>query len=109
MNCAPLHITGDCGDAYALERLPDMFVAKTGNRGGTVENKDTIFPDPGDDVDFFNGAGETEAFSLPTGNCVYRSAAPSGTFPTPLSTRPAIEPSASQQDTAGLSEPDASE
>jgi hypothetical protein len=88
MNCAPLHITGDCGDAYALERLPDMFVAKTGNRGGTVENKDTIFPDSGDDVDFFNGAGETETFILPTGNCdanrvtatiVSRSAAPNGT------------------------------
>ncbi|PFH57458.1 hypothetical protein XA68_15032 [Ophiocordyceps unilateralis] len=67
MNCAPVSVTGSGGSQGYLESLPDMFVANVGKGCGTESGKDVQFPNPGKDVDRFNGA--TSAFAPPTGSC----------------------------------------
>ncbi|KPM44057.1 hypothetical protein AK830_g2551 [Neonectria ditissima] len=67
MNCAPLTVTGDGGSDDHLDTLPDMFVANIGNGCSVPVAKDVKFPNPGDDVDRFNGA--TDAFEAPEGAC----------------------------------------
>ena len=68
MNCAPLTVTGSGGSQSFMNGLPDMFVANAGvNDCSTAQNSDLTFPDPGKDVDKFNGA--TTAFSAPVGTC----------------------------------------
>lgn len=73
MNCAPLTVTGGAGDSGLLDSLPDMFVANVGNGCETEHGTDVEYPNPGNDVDRFNG--QTEAFKGPTGSGC---AAPSG-------------------------------
>jgi hypothetical protein len=63
MNCAPLQVTGDKSDDGLLDSLPDMFVANIGNGCETKEGTDVKYPNPGKDVDQFNGA--TDAFEMP--------------------------------------------
>ncbi|UKZ72588.1 hypothetical protein TrVFT333_000220 [Trichoderma virens FT-333] len=67
MNCAPLTVTGSGGSKDFLNTLPDMFEANIfGPNGcGTKADTDLLFPNPGNDVDQFNGA--TSAFLGPTG------------------------------------------
>lgn len=65
MNCAPLQVTGDKSDDGLLDTLPDMFVANIGNDCETIHNKDVEYPNPGKDVDRFNG--QTSAFAAATG------------------------------------------
>ncbi|KAL7941750.1 hypothetical protein V8C42DRAFT_333622 [Trichoderma barbatum] len=67
MNCAPLTVTGSGGSEDFLNTLPDMFQANIfGPQGcGTKDNSDLLFPNPGNDVDQFNGA--TSAFAGPVG------------------------------------------
>ncbi|KAL7933988.1 lytic polysaccharide monooxygenase [Trichoderma chlorosporum] len=67
MNCAPLTVTGSGGSADFLNSLPNMFEANIFGQGGcgTKADTDLLFPNPGSDVDQFNGA--TSAFSGPTG------------------------------------------
>ncbi|KAH7165947.1 chitin-binding, domain 3 [Dactylonectria macrodidyma] len=65
MNCAPLTVTGDGGDEGHLDTLPDMFVANIGNECTVPADHDVQFPDPGNDVDMFNG--NTEAWATATG------------------------------------------
>ncbi|KAF4584473.1 Chitin-binding, domain 3 [Ophiocordyceps camponoti-floridani] len=68
MNCAPVSVTGSGGSGGFLNSLPDMFVANLGKGGcGTKEGTDVQFPNPGKDVDRFNGA--TSAFAPPVGSC----------------------------------------
>ncbi|RDA92353.1 hypothetical protein CP533_4390 [Ophiocordyceps camponoti-saundersi (nom. inval.)] len=67
MNCAPVTVTGSGGSSGFLQSLPDMFVANVGNGCGVPDSKDVRFPNPGKDVDRFNGA--TNAFAAPTGSC----------------------------------------
>ncbi|KAH7152200.1 chitin-binding, domain 3 [Dactylonectria estremocensis] len=65
MNCAPLTVTGDGGDEGHLDTLPDMFVANIGNGCSVAADHDVQFPNPGNDVDMFNG--NTEAWITPDG------------------------------------------
>ncbi|KAF4975198.1 hypothetical protein FZEAL_7983 [Fusarium zealandicum] len=65
MNCAPLEVIGSGGSKDHLDTLPDMFVANIGNKCEVPPAKDLQFPNPGKDVDKFNGA--TDAFSAPSG------------------------------------------
>ncbi|KAH6892326.1 chitin-binding, domain 3 [Thelonectria olida] len=65
MNCAPLTVTGSGGSESALDALPDIFVANIGDDCGTQDSTDVQFPNPGDDVDKFNGS--TDDFATPTG------------------------------------------
>ncbi|KAF7550861.1 hypothetical protein G7Z17_g5420 [Cylindrodendrum hubeiense] len=81
MNCAPLTVTGTGGSADHLDTLPDMFTANIGNDCGSVDSADVKFPNPGEDVDLFNGS--TDTFAAPTGaGC----AAGSGGDSTPVAT-----------------------
>ncbi|KAI5461398.1 hypothetical protein BGZ63DRAFT_424289 [Mariannaea sp. PMI_226] len=63
MNCAPLTVTGSGGSSNALDNLPDIFVANI-NSCIIDADKDVVFPNPGSDVDKFNG--NTEAWFTPT-------------------------------------------
>ncbi|WAO93972.1 Hypothetical protein NCS54_01153300 [Fusarium falciforme] len=65
MNCAPLTVTGSGGSKDHLSSLPDMFVANIGNKCTVPDASDLQFPNPGEDVDRFNGA--TQAFSTASG------------------------------------------
>ncbi|KAL2207712.1 hypothetical protein CC79DRAFT_1272135 [Sarocladium strictum] len=100
MNCGPLQVTGDKADDGLLDSLPDMFVANIGNGCETEHGTDVEYPNPGKDVDRFNGA--TSAFKGPVGSC----AAPTGgsgggngggNSPAPTTTEAASEPSAPAQ------------
>ncbi|KAJ4167998.1 hypothetical protein NW754_011812 [Fusarium falciforme] len=67
MNCAPLTVTGSGGSKDHLSSLPDMFVANIGNQCEVPSAKDLQFPNPGKDVDRFNGATEVFATASGTG------------------------------------------
>ncbi|KAL6691541.1 hypothetical protein J3F84DRAFT_386756 [Trichoderma pleuroticola] len=75
MNCAPLSVTGSGGSKDFLNTLPDMFEANIfGGQGcATADSTDLVFPDPGSDVDRFNGA--TSAFAGPV-SCTSPTVAP---------------------------------
>lgn len=64
MNCAPLTVTGNGGSKSFMQGLPDMFTANNGNGCITPDSTDVKFPNPGKDVDQFNGA--TSAFAMPS-------------------------------------------
>jgi hypothetical protein len=66
MNCGPLTLVGNGGSPANFDKLPDMFQANIGTTDCHVpENKDVLFPDPGEYVMNMNGA--TDAFQAPTG------------------------------------------
>ncbi|QGI80301.1 hypothetical protein CEK25_007030 [Fusarium fujikuroi] len=105
MNCAAVTIEGSGGSKDHLNTLPDMFVANVGNQCETLADKDLVFPNPGNDVDKFNGATEawgapgtgckTEAGSAPTGG--NGTSAPTGGNDTPEPTsNSGSEPTQSQ-------------
>jgi hypothetical protein len=94
MNCAPLQVTGDKSDDGLLDTLPNMFVANIGNGCETRHGTDVKYPNPGKDVDQFNGA--TDAFEMPSASACQQPTGGSGggnggAQPT---TAPAAEPSA---------------
>lgn len=70
MNCAVINVQDGAGkkkrrgSSQSLTSRPAMFVANVGNGCTTVEGKDTIFPDPGPDVDM-----DSKNTSPPVGNC----------------------------------------
>jgi len=76
MNCAPLQVTGDKADDGLLDSLPDMFVANIGNGCETRHGTDVKYPNPGKDVDQFNGA--TDAFEMPTASACQQPTGGSG-------------------------------
>ena len=76
MNCGPLTVTGSGGDKSYLDSLPDMFVANVGNQCTTKANTDLEYPNPGEEVDKFNGA--TDAFATATGPGCQQSSGGSG-------------------------------
>ncbi|KAF5247875.1 hypothetical protein FANTH_6156 [Fusarium anthophilum] len=86
MNCAAVTIEGSGGSKDHLNTLPDMFVANVGNQCETPAAKDLVFPNPGNDVDKFNGA--TEAWGAPdgTGCKTEAGSAPTGGNGTPAPT-----------------------
>ncbi|RBQ75869.1 hypothetical protein FVER14953_04722 [Fusarium verticillioides] len=86
MNCAAVTIEGSGGSKDHLNTLPDMFVANVGNQCETPSAKDLVFPNPGNDVDKFNGA--TEAWGAPdgTGCKTEAGSAPTGGSGTPAPT-----------------------
>jgi hypothetical protein len=84
MNCAPLEVTGGAGST-SLDSLPDLLVANVGNGCGTTEGQDVAFPNPGSDVDRFNGA--TEVFGPPSGTCTGSPGAPAGPVDAPEPTK----------------------
>ena len=87
MNCGPLTLTGTGGSQANYEALPDMFVANIDNGCHVPDNKDVLFPDPGN---FTRMNGATDAFASPTGVC----GASDISKPTePISTTPTSEPS----------------
>ncbi|KAK3503374.1 hypothetical protein B0T13DRAFT_486236 [Neurospora crassa] len=67
MACGPVQLTGEekPGAKETFESLPDILVANLDNGCGTPENKDILFPNPGQNVEKANGA--TDAFAAPTG------------------------------------------
>lgn len=65
MNCAPMTVTGSDGSDSFMSSLPDMFVANINNGCGTPDGTDAKFPNPGSNVDKFNG--QTDSFAAPTG------------------------------------------
>lgn len=81
MNCAPLTVTGNAGSASFINGLPNMLVANIGNGCGTTEGTDVQFPNPGSNVDQFNGA--TTVFKGPTGNCAAATGGAGGPKSTP--------------------------
>ncbi|KAK0383569.1 hypothetical protein NLU13_9480 [Sarocladium strictum] len=102
MNCAPLQVTGDKADDSLLDSLPDMFVANIGNNCETLQNSDLLYPNPGKDVDRFNGA--TSAFKDPVGPGCAKATGGSGggnngggNSPAPTTTEASSQPSAPAQ------------
>ncbi|KYK61500.1 Chitin-binding, domain 3 [Drechmeria coniospora] len=68
MNCAPMSVTGSAGSSGFLDTLPDMFVANIGNECGTMGSTDLKFPNPGNDLDNFQGSTTGSAMLVaPTG------------------------------------------
>ncbi|KAK0629302.1 hypothetical protein B0T17DRAFT_474943, partial [Bombardia bombarda] len=80
MNCAPVTLTApgeasangssltprdDSGPMAVFESLPDMFVANIGNGCKSPESADTLFPNPGANLQQLNG--DTTKFSTPIG------------------------------------------
>ncbi|KAJ3476283.1 hypothetical protein NLG97_g9177 [Lecanicillium saksenae] len=65
MNCAPMAVTGSAGSQSFMNGLPDMFVANIGPQCQVPDGKDVVFPNPGKDVDKFNG--QTSAWGTPVG------------------------------------------
>lgn len=67
MACGPVQLTGEekPGAKETFEKLPDILVANLDNGCGTPENRDILFPNPGQNVEKANGA--TDAFAAPTG------------------------------------------
>lgn len=98
MNCAPLEVTGSGGSKSHLDTLPDMFVANVGGECGTAADTDLLFPDPGADIDQFNGA--TTAFQGPVG-CAATSAGPRPTQATSAAATTAPATSAAATTTPG--------
>lgn len=67
MNCASVTIAGGKkrdAPAVAFSARPGLFVANIANGCSTVENKDTVFPDPGPDV-----TGTASGTDSVTGTC----------------------------------------
>ncbi|KAM3548945.1 hypothetical protein MY1884_008963 [Beauveria asiatica] len=71
MNCAPLAVTGNAGSQTFWNGLPDMMVANIGNDCHVGEGTDVQFPDPGKDIDRFNG--KTDVFAPPVGTACGKS------------------------------------
>ncbi|KAI0120618.1 hypothetical protein BJ170DRAFT_589099, partial [Xylariales sp. AK1849] len=67
MNCGPVTLTGQGGNASNFDELPDIFLAHISNGCGIPEGYDITFPNPGKDVERLNGA--TTSFIGPTGTC----------------------------------------
>ncbi|OLN97758.1 hypothetical protein CCHL11_07953 [Colletotrichum chlorophyti] len=63
MNCAVVRIVGG-GDGDRFNQRPTMFRANSANGCSTVDSKDTMFPNPGPDVDVNNRDAV-----LPKGDC----------------------------------------
>lgn len=88
MNCAPLTVTGSGGSSSFLSTLPNMFVANLGNGCSTKETTDLEFPNPGKDVDRFNGA--TSVFLGPLGDAACQQpTGGNGGGPSPTAGQPA--------------------
>ncbi|KAL1956536.1 hypothetical protein VTO42DRAFT_7100 [Malbranchea cinnamomea] len=64
MNCAPVAIEGGRNRSAEFNNLPDLFVANVGNGCKTVENKHTVFPNPGDNVIWDGVPPDAEPFPV---------------------------------------------
>ncbi|KAL1957761.1 hypothetical protein VTO42DRAFT_5605 [Malbranchea cinnamomea] len=64
MNCAPVQINGSGGGD--ISSLPDMWIANVGNGCKTVEGRETVFANPGEDVEY---GGSVTPSSPPFPNC----------------------------------------
>lgn len=71
MQCAAIELSGTGGDQSNYEALPDMFVANLGTPDScTVETGDFVYPDPGSDVEYGNGAKPSGAdLATTVGSC----------------------------------------
>lgn len=71
MQCAAIELAGTGGDKSNYEALPDMFVANLGTPDScTVETGDFVYPDPGTDVEYGNGAKPSGAdLATTAGSC----------------------------------------
>lgn len=56
MNCAQVEVEGGSGGGE-WDELPEMFAANIGNGCSTVENKQTVFENPGSSVEYGSGVG----------------------------------------------------
>ncbi|XHG06336.1 hypothetical protein AWENTII_009541 [Aspergillus wentii] len=62
MNCADVIISGGNGSTSAFEKkYPDMFVANVDNGCSTVEEKQTVFANPGNQVIYGDGVTASSA------------------------------------------------
>ena len=57
MNCAQVTIQGGSGDTARWNALPEIFEANIGNGCSTVENRQTVFAEPGSSVVYGAGLG----------------------------------------------------
>lgn len=57
MNCAQVQVNGGSGGGEFGSTHPDMFVANVANGCQTVEGKQTVFAQPGDNVVYGQGVG----------------------------------------------------
>lgn len=71
MQCAAIELSGTGGDQSNYDALPDMFVANLGTPDScTVETGDFVYPDPGTDVEYGNGAKPSGAdLATTAGSC----------------------------------------
>lgn len=71
MQCAAIELAGTSGDKTNYDALPDMFVANLGGADTcTVASGDFVYPDPGSQVEFGNGAKPSGADVATTaGSC----------------------------------------
>lgn len=62
MNCAMVEISGGAtkSDTSTFASRPNIFTANIGNGCATVENKHTIFAEPGDDVIYDDGLSASD-------------------------------------------------
>lgn len=66
MNCADVTITGGSGTADSFESAyPPMFVANVGNGCQTVEDQETVFAQPGNQV-IYGGAVTSSSAPFPS-------------------------------------------
>ncbi|KAL2889533.1 hypothetical protein HOO65_020075 [Ceratocystis lukuohia] len=84
MNCALATLEGTGGDKSVYDSLPNMVVANIGNGCSTPPATDLQYPDPGLNLQLFNGA--TEAWGNLVGTCTAFtgpavSSLPAGTAP----------------------------
>ncbi|KAF2270981.1 hypothetical protein CC78DRAFT_538680 [Lojkania enalia] len=91
MNCAPIEVTGGADDTTAFDALPDLLVANIGQGCTTVANKNTKFPNPGQNLLVDNKLADSE---LPTGDCGATGGGNEGTPETPASSAAPEAPSA---------------
>ncbi|KFY84680.1 hypothetical protein V500_09081 [Pseudogymnoascus sp. VKM F-4518 (FW-2643)] len=55
MNCVDVEVINDAGDAAKFSARPNIFVANVNNGCATVEGKQTVFANPGDEVIYGGG------------------------------------------------------
>lgn len=104
MQCAAIELSGTGGDKSNYEALPDMFVANLGTPDScTVETGDFVYPDPGTDVEYGNGAKPSGAdLATTAGSCTVGTGSGSGSGASGVATTAAATTTAAAGGAGGV-------